>query len=355
MNIPEDKKNKIIQLFCNTHKKMNKILQEVAPNGELTMKDIYDVLNEFNKNNGEAIKRKQRRFLSKDISDEEIFELKERKMSTREIIEYFEKQNKVVNAEFINSRCRVIYKKKGKKNPAKPVEITEEMEEEIFNLREQRYLYEEIEEHFAQKGINISSDRIRNRCKKIYSQKGLEMIDLRKNENISDNEILQLREQGFSYERIEKYYKNKGILVSKETINRRCEEIYAALGKKEPNLLRKISNEDIFNLREQGYTYKDIANYFNKEKFVISYDTVRNRCKIIYREKRLQEPRGKRKQKKIEVEGAVDNGKIDLRCVDKSKLKREIENLMKTKGATHEQVKAIAKLYDLDIEEEKEK
>ena len=39
----------------------------------------------------------------------------------------------------------------------------------------------------------------------------------------------------------------------------------------------------------------------------------------------------------------------------KSKLKREIENLMKTKGATHEQVKAIAKLYDIDIEEEKEK
>ena len=41
MQISEDTKNRIIELFFKCNKRINTILKEVAPNGEITVEDIY--------------------------------------------------------------------------------------------------------------------------------------------------------------------------------------------------------------------------------------------------------------------------------------------------------------------------
>ena len=357
MNINEETKNKIIELFCNTHKKIPIIVKEVAPNGEITIEDVYNVLNEYNDNNPDGIKRRDKVFLLEVVSDEEIFELRERKLTDGEIVDYFAKDNRIVTKSFINSRCKVIYRRKGRKDPVEreQVIITKEMDEEIYNLREQRYGYDEIAKYFLEKGMIIGIERIRHRCKEIYDDKGEKNPDLRKNSAISDDEVFKLREQRLSYERMEKYFREKGIAISKSAIDKRCKEIYRSLGKEEPDLLRKaISNEEIFYLREHGFTYNEISEYFNKEGKAISSDAIRNRCKKIYRELRLEEPRANSKKYEKKYNG-VNRERIDLTSVDKEKLKQGIEKLKKSRWATDEQVKILAELYGVDFEEEKEK
>ena len=52
--------------------------------------------------------------------------------------------------------------------------------------------------------------------------------------NISEDELLRFREEKKSYQEIAEYYKSQGKVVSWQTIRRRCKELYERIGRKEP-------------------------------------------------------------------------------------------------------------------------
>ena len=57
----------------------------------------------------------------------------------------------------------------------------------------------------------------------------------------------------------------------------------------------ELSEERIYELRERGLAYQEISDIFLTEEGIkISYTTIRERCKEIYKEKGQEEPKIKR-------------------------------------------------------------
>ena len=105
---------------------------------------------------------------------------------------------------------------------------------------------------------------------------------------IRDDEIYELREKGMTYKEIAKYFNNKGIPITRVTIGKKCKKIYKEKGEEEPKekeikKRNSVTNEEIYKLRNQGMTYKEIMEYFEKKGVKISIDTLSVRCKKIYR------------------------------------------------------------------------
>ena len=141
----------------------------------------------------------------------------------------------------------------------------------------------------------------------MYKYKKERCRDLsRRKIEIRDEEIYELREQGESYEEIARYYNGKGIEISKATIAYRCKKIYNEKGKEEPKAKKgkkerkDVTNEEIYELRKQGMTYGDITKYYNKKGIKINPSTIRLRCKEIYEKKGEEAPKVTRKNKKPE-------------------------------------------------------
>ena len=157
-----------------------------------------------------------------------------------------------------------------------------EYSEEIYKLREEGLSFKEIEERLKDKGIDIPWIIIRNMCKVIYKEK--------KKDFISDDEIFKLREQGLSYYEIAQRFKDNGINVCSQTINNRCKKIYEEKGMEEPKcfkrkkfIRRKVSEDEIYELREKGLSYREIEKRFEDNGIEISFETIRVRCKNIYK------------------------------------------------------------------------
>ena len=169
------------------------------------------------------------------------------------------------------------------------------LNEEIYKLREQGFTYQKITQYFNNKGIKVKIGIIRKRCKKIYQEKGKREPDLKvgrkKVIQMQDEEIYQLRQDGLSYRKITQYFNNKGIKVSSETIRNRCKNIYQKKIEEKPDLkvgrkkVIQIPDEEIYKLREQGLSYEKIVQYFYKKGMKVSFATIRIRCKRMYQEK----------------------------------------------------------------------
>ena len=172
------------------------------------------------------------------LDDEEIYNLREQGLSYKEIEWYLlEKKGIVVSKTTILKKCKKIYAEKGKEEPKETGKLNKIPipDEEIFNLREKGLSYESIAIYFRNKGIEVSFQTIKNRCEEIYTKKGKEIPKLsNKTKIIDDEELFNLREMGLSYEEIKKYYYTKGIEVSRQRIFQKCKKIYAEKGKEEP-------------------------------------------------------------------------------------------------------------------------
>ena len=248
----------------------------------------------------------------KITDEEELFNLREQGLTYQEIKDYYFEKGIKISRQGISQKCKEIYEKKGKKEPDRRKVRREQIkisDEEIYSLREQGLSYGKIAKYFTDKGIKVSSYNISERCTRIYTEKGKkEPKTIRKMPNridINDEEILDLREQGLSCKEIFEYFRDKGIKVSLSTIKNKCKIIYQKKGKKQPHDKRKkqieISDEKIYNLREQGLTYKEIANYFNNNGVKVSYSTIALRCKKIYDEKGKKAPKAKTRENEIKV------------------------------------------------------
>ena len=254
MQISEDTKNRIIELFFQCNKRINTILKEVAPNGEITVEDIYNVLNDYKAKNPEKAVKKERLVSLSKISDEEILKLREQGLSYSNMVDYFKEKGIKVSYSAINKRCIFINNKIGKdKQDLGKSEKSILPEDEIILLREEGLSYKKIAEYFTKKGIKVCESTINERCKKIYSKLGKNEQDLRK-VNISDDEIIELRKRGLSFKDIAEYYNAKGIYVTAPTIGIRCKKMYYKIEDLEPKKSKGLKfsesiDDDIFMLK----------------------------------------------------------------------------------------------------------
>ena len=269
----EEKKKKVINEFSNTKKHIKIIAKE----NNLSLEQVYFILEEYNSSN--ELQRPGGLTFSPS------------------------KKEKVVDS--------------GK-------EEFNELDETIYNLREQGLSYQKIVDELEKQGTKISYSTVWHKCKDIYYSKG----EIEPNQKISqklDEMIYGLREQGLSYQKIVEKLEEKEIKTTIYTVDYKCKKIYSSKGKIEPKVDQlseesKNLNETIYNLKEKGLSYGNISDKLKENGISISRQRIEQRHKKILKFKEQQ-------------------------------LAEAIINLISTKKATLEQVKIIAEYYGVDLEE----
>jgi ribosomal protein L20 len=233
------------------------------------------------------------------LPDDVIFALREQSYTYDRIVDYFKEEGIKVTKETIRQRCKRIYAEKGKEEPRVKHKLAPEYrsakysisDEEIIELKEQGLTNRQIVEHYKQKGIKIGITTITNKCREAFKNAGKAMPPRKRKVqiDISDEEIFSLREKRLTYSEIVDYYKEKGIQVSKSTIENRCKKVYAKKGSKNLAVLRNrlpdVLNEEIEELRKRKFTYKDIIKYYKEKGISVSRETLRMRCLKIHNER----------------------------------------------------------------------
>ena len=155
--------------------------------------------------------------------------------------------------------------------------------------------------------------------------------------HIDDETVYNLREQGKTYKQIASYFVNKGIKISETFISKRCKLIYEEKGKVEPTITDVyVSDKMLEELIELGFNYSQISRYLAEMNITISVSKVSERCKEIYGRKGIPIPKVKRGWKPL---GAV--------VINYKAVQLALENLRSSRKATEGQLKILAKQYNI--------
>ena len=156
----EEVKEKVINEFINTRKHIKIIARE----NNLSIEEIYDILEEYNKD--ERIKRTDNNntFLPKktvEESYEKIYQLRKQQKSYSVISKEIG-----ISTTSIRIICKEVFKEKGEKEPKclRKATRTEEIAkkyERIYQLRKQKKTYKDISEE-----TGLSIDTVYSICKK---------------------------------------------------------------------------------------------------------------------------------------------------------------------------------------------
>ncbi len=190
-------------------------------------------------------------------------------------------------------------------------------DEEIIELREEGWSYSLMAKHFEETGRKITASALHQRCTRIYDIIGQKIPRTTKTKctrdesKVKDRKIFELKEKGYSYAQIKDYYEKRGIEISVNRLVKRCQAIYEKkeLGKPKKGIskiARKYDEEEIFKLRQRKWSYEKIASYIGSKEGSLSYITIRKLCKRIYKEKGLEEPKLFRGLKTGEQTGVSD-------------------------------------------------
>lgn len=286
-----------------SYKKISDLL--LAEGKKLSESSVSEIYFEMCQKRGiEPYIRITRKNLDENVS-EVIKELREEGYYYREISEYLYKSGVVMCDASVRNKCVDMGisepKIKRKKERADRIPISDE---EIFELRQQGKSYDDIVNYYKEKGIKISKESISRKCKRVYSKKGiyepkLKPFSKRKESSlrklVSEEDIYEFKEAGLTYQEISDYYREKGIEISLNLISKICNEVYEKKGKQIPKVVKKkeipTSDDKIFELREKGFSYKQIADYYRENGVEIGLCAIRNRCVRIYSEKGMLQPK----------------------------------------------------------------
>lgn len=330
MDLPEEAKNRLIDLFCNTKHSLTAIWNLVDPEHELmTFEEMYNFLVEYRTEEGKPLERNYRRDYT-GVEDK-IFELRQECYSYKEISEELKKMDIMINTTQISRICKKMFSEKNEQEPVinRYEKLPEISEEELYNLRQQKMTYKEIELYYYKKGIRISTTSINSKCKEIYEKKNeiepnTKQSHSKLETDIYDERIFQLREQGLPYNRIKEILNEEGVRVSTDIVRDRCKKVYQLKGIPEKARCNTVKRNDefynkVYELKNKGYTYRQITEYFNSMGVTCSREKVRLISKRIFDEKGENEPRGQlyRMRKEHELD-ALNSRLPDLYGMRKS-------------------------------------
>lgn len=300
--ISKDMQDKIIDLFCNTESSMTVILRKVAPNNEISLEELYDFIENYRTDDGKRITRKGRK-RKLDFLKDEIYELRKKGLTYEEILEYYKEKGIDTNITIIQNRCNEIYMEKVEKhNSRKRLEYGRRFDKNvdniILNLRDRNYTYEQISKYLKKSGIDMSTSTVSNRCRaELFNRKYRNKTD-----KVYDEDIVELRKRGMTYIEIKDQLCQTGFKVPMSKIESVCKAYDKNASKVEPVLKNEdkktyrannyidLPDEYIYELKENGLSYREIAKRLTKEGIEVCYETVRKRCKLIYQEKNDAEP-----------------------------------------------------------------
>lgn len=137
-------------------------------------------------------------------------------------------------------------------------------------------------------------------------------------ETIKIEELVALKERGMSDQAIADYFTNQKRKISQSTVSIRLREYYKLQGKEKPRTKRKsvgkrridISDEELVVLKEQGQTDQKIAEYFTSEKRKISRSAVSTRLMKYYKSQGKEKTRTKRKSEKNNEQKSIQQTKV---------------------------------------------
>lgn len=247
-NISKETKANVINLYKNSRKRINTIAKE----NNILCEEVIEILQEYQELQGDELKRKPNN-REKLVSDEEIYTQREKGLSYNQISKYFKDNGKELNWAKVRKTCKKIYTEKNKevkKSLRENRYIIDD--EEIYILREEKLTYAEIAEFFTNQGRKISHTTVRKRCKEIYNQKNeKENCKHRKSigrQQIGDVEIYLKRLSGYSYKQIAEYFINQGKKITANTVRTRFIEINEDKDKKDK--VNEILKNEILKLKE---------------------------------------------------------------------------------------------------------
>lgn len=265
----------------------------------------------------------------KTVSDEELYKLKEQRMTYKEISQYFAERGIKISERQVGRRISKIYEDMNE-------EVTRGSrisDEELYRLKEHGLIYRQMVEYFAGIGIETSERAIIKRVKKIYadgkkkipkgrpiSDKELhELIEERKNcqkkkiekpkskqkikktkkKRPKDRLLYGLKKKGLSYEEIVEYLaEKKGITICWGTVAIRTKRIFDAKGEEVPRANGKssiqVSDQELYRLKQKCMSYSAISKYLERKGIKLCPSSIGRRIREIYSEKGEKIPRGRK-------------------------------------------------------------
>ena len=290
----------------------------------------------------------------KTVSDEELYKMKEQRMTYKEISQYFTERGIKISERQLARRFSKIYADRNRK-VTRGSRITDE---ELYELKERGMTYKQMIKYFAERGIKISEKGLIKRVKKIYTDRNKKIprgsSKRKKKKRPTDKMLYDLKKQGLSYADIVEYLASeKGITICLRAVAIRTKKIFDAKGEKVPIAKRKISNEprvkrknrsrgrmqvsdqELYKLKQTCMSDSAISKYLERKGIKLSPSAIRVRIKEIYSERGEKIPRGRKG--------------IIYTPPQQSKLIEVIWNLKNTRNASEEQMREIAKLYGVKL------
>ena len=232
------------------------------------------------------------------ILNEKIFELRQQEMSYQKIREaLLEQFGETLDLRTIRKRSKEMFQdkgidqpilKRGRKDSWNQGEKAKQINEEIFELKEQGYSYKNISKKLQEKGIDINEDKIGRLCQKIYKAKGKSVPKAGVLNLIDRDELYKLSEEGLSDDKICEKLNERGIDITYSSLHNIMRKIYKEKGEKRIGGRRQIigvTDEELYNLRKQGKTIKEISEFYKSKGIDIGEASIYKKVKVIFEQK----------------------------------------------------------------------
>ena len=370
--ITEQIKERVIDLYINSRMTVFQISKKIMPNGELSYDDVISILDMYQKENGKKIVRKSFTTFkttfkeNKGISNDEIEKLVNEGYSAEKIAKYFTDKGFKISRQAIYDRKKKIFNEKGMPIPSlreekKQYRVSrlreeedkkrlrdEEINNKIFYLREEKKMsFWDIVSELAKDDIHIGVNNVKKRCLKMYNNANKELhyfkTGPRKKHNIDPEKLVNLREQGCTCYEIAEFFG-----VTPAYIIDMWGKAYKEKEMEPPvnNDNNGIPTEKIVELKKLGLSYDEIIEFFKSENINISESFITERLKNYY--KNTGENVSKIRKKDVFNN---PNNKIDFKYIDKKNLKNIMFYLKNTRNATDEQIYQLYKCYGIEPED----
>ena len=235
--------------------------------------------------------------------NERIFELKQQGKSYKNIVKILSEEGIETNLDKVSRLCRNIYAEKGKTIP-KVSETSPIDRDEMFTLSQKGYSNTKLLQVLHERGIeNITISRVNNIIKSIYEEHGLKRNSGRQTIELPEDEIYNLKMQGYSVADVFKYFKQKGMSICESTVYKRIVKVFEEKDEEMPIADARPMNrikipeeyhEKIYELREKGKSIQEIIIALREEDGIkTSRGSIERVLKKIYEEKGKTQPKAK--------------------------------------------------------------
>jgi DNA-binding transcriptional MerR regulator len=214
-----------------------------------------------------------------------------------------------------------------------------EIDEVIKNLRENGYSFIKIRDELRKDDVHLGCDTIENRYLAYCENNGIKPVELRyrkgKAKNINKDKVYELKEKGYKINQIAKVFD-----VTPTTMSIICKKIYAEKNeemKKSYDEKIDVSKEELVELKDVGFSVRSICKYYKNKGIEVSDKIISKKLHKAYSElgRKMPNANEKKKTDKIDlkyVDKSVLKGLIDNLKETKNASDMQIEELYKYYG-----------------------